>query len=95
MSTTIDTIVAALNEKLGGSFDNKAKFIVGDEGSIIVDGDGARASDDDAEVTLTVDAETIQSILQGETNPTTAFMTGKLAVEGDMSIAMQLSAKLG
>ena len=27
-------------------------------------------------------------------NPTTAFMTGKLAVDGDMGLAMQLGAAL-
>ena len=51
MSTVIDEAVKALNEKMGGAgFDGVAKFVIEDEGAIIIDGDGARAGDDEAEV---------------------------------------------
>lgn len=95
MSNVIDEAVKALNEKMGGSgFDGTAKFVIEDEGAIIIDGDGARASDDDAEVTLTASTETFQAILEGEQNPTAAFMTGKLSVDGDMGKAMALAGVL-
>lgn len=94
MSEIITSAVAALNERLADGFAGVAKFVIGDEGSIIVDGNGARAGDDDADVTLTASAETFQGILAGETNPTAAFMTGKLSVDGDMGMAMQLGALL-
>ncbi|MGB0439385.1 MAG: SCP2 sterol-binding domain-containing protein, partial [Paracoccaceae bacterium] len=58
------------------------------------DGDGARVSDDDADVTLSADVETFQAILEGEMNPTAAFMQGKLTVDGDMGAAMQLAQAL-
>jgi putative sterol carrier protein len=45
-------------------------------------------------VTLTADAETFRAILDGSLNPTAAFMTGKLAVDGDMGAAMRLGAVL-
>jgi len=96
MSDVITQAVAALNAKLGGDgFDGTAKFDIEGEGSIIIDGDGARASDDAADVTLSADPETFKSILDGETNPTSAFMTGKLSVDGDMGMAMKLAGVLG
>lgn len=96
MSTVIDEAVKALNEKMGGAgFDGVAKFVIEDEGAIIIDSDGARAGDDDAEVTLTAAADVFQAIMEGEQNPTAAFMTGKLSVDGDMGKAMALSGVIG
>jgi putative sterol carrier protein len=95
MSDIIDQAVVALNEKLAGSnFDGTAKFDIEGEGGVIIDGTGARASDEDADVTLTADVETFQGILSGDTNPTSAFMTGKLKVDGDMGLAMKLASVL-
>ena len=95
VSDVIEAAVAALNEKLSGGFDSVAKFVLEGEGAIVVDGDGARAGDDDAEVTLSASTETFQAIIAGEMNPTAAFMSGKLAVDGDMGAAMRLGGLLG
>lgn len=96
MSEIIDTAVEALNAKLGGSgFDGSAKFVIEGAGSIIMDGDGARASDEDADVTMTADADIFKAILDGEQNPTAAFMSGQLSVDGDMGLAMKLAGVLG
>ena len=95
MSEIVQEAVTALNAKMGGEgFDGIAKFVISGEGALIIDGDGARAGDDEADVTLTADAETFKAILDGEQNPTAAFMTGKLTVDGDMGLAMKLSAVL-
>jgi len=95
MSEVIKAAVAALNEKLaGGGIDGTAKFVIDDEGAIMIDATGARAGDEEADVTLSADAETFRSILEGGTNPTSAFMTGKLRVDGDMGKAMQLGSVL-
>lgn len=45
---------------------------------------------EDADVTITGDAETFQRIVEGEQSPTTAYMTGKIKVKGDMGAAMKL-----
>lgn len=96
MSDVIEAAVTALNEKLGGAgFDGLAKFVIGDEGTVLMDGDGARAGDGDADVTLTAEADVFQAILSGEMNATAAFMTGKLGVDGDMGLAMKLGSVLG
>ncbi len=94
MSDVIEAAVAALNEKLGGGFDGVAKFVIEGEGALMVDGAGARAGDEEAEVTLSASQEVFEALLAGELNPTTAFMTGKLSVDGDMGAAMKLGAAL-
>lgn len=94
MSDIIDGAVKALNEKMDGGFDGLAKFQIEDEGSVMIDADGARAGDDDADVTLNATADVFQAILDGEMNPTSAFMTGKLSIDGDMGLAMKLAAVL-
>lgn len=96
MSDVVTEAVAALNAKMGGAgFDGSAKFAIEGEGSIIIDQNGAHAGEDDADVTLTASTETFKAILDGEMNPTTAFMTGKLSVDGDMGQAMKLAGVLG
>lgn len=96
MSDVVNEAVTQLNAKMGGNgFDGTAKFVIEDEGAIIIDQSGARAADDDADVTLTATADVFKAILDDELNPTTAFMTGKLSVDGDMGLAMKLTSVLG
>ena len=45
---------------------------------------------EDADVTITGDAETFDRIAKGEQNPTTAYMTGKIKIKGDMGAALKL-----
>ena len=47
-----------------------------------------------AEVTLTASAEDFQAMFEGDLSPTTAFMTGRLKVDGNMGLAMKLAAAL-
>ncbi len=95
MSDVIEAAVAALNEKMAGGFDGLAKFVIEGEGALMVDANGARAGDEEADVTLTASQEAFEAMMAGELNPTTAFMTGKLSVDGDMGAAMKLGAALG
>ncbi|WP_299283019.1 SCP2 sterol-binding domain-containing protein [uncultured Tateyamaria sp.] len=95
MSDTVNEAVTVLNEKLAGAdFSGTAKFDIEGEGAVMIDESGARAADDAADVTLSADVETFKAILDGSTNPTSAFMTGKLKVDGDMGMAMKLAAVL-
>ncbi|MDF1853934.1 SCP2 sterol-binding domain-containing protein [Pseudooceanicola sp.] len=94
MSDDLNAAAAQLNEKIGGGFDGIAKFVVEGEGAIMVDANGARVGDEEADVTLTADRETFMGLMTGDVNPTTAFMTGKLAVDGDMGKAMALGSAL-
>lgn len=95
MSDIVAAAVKALSEKLGdGVLDGSAKFEIEGEGALIIDADGVRASDVEADVTLTADADLFQDILSGDVNPTSAFMSGKLKVDGDMGMAMKLGTIL-
>ena len=95
MTEMIDSAVQALQRMMPGGFDGLAKFVIPGEGVIMLDGAGARAADEDADVTLTATAEVFQGILSGDTSPTVAFMTGKLTVDGDVGLAMKLASALG
>jgi len=87
--------VAAIEKKLTGSvFDGSAKFEIQGEGSIIIDSSGVRVSDDETEVTLSASLETFQEILEGDLDSASAFMTGRLQLDGDMSVAMRLASVL-
>ena len=44
----------------------------------------------DADVTIRTSEETFRALASGEQNPTTAYMTGKLKVKGDMGAALKL-----
>ena len=45
----------------------------------------------DADVTISTSEDTFMRIVSGDQNPTTAYMTGKMKVKGDMGAAMKLS----
>lgn len=94
MSNTVDAAVAALNAKMANGFAGSAKIIIKDEGAILLDASGARAGDGDADVTLTATADTFKGILEGNVNPTAAYMMGKLSVDGNMGLAIQLASAL-
>jgi len=56
-----------------------------DDGAISVsEGDG------DADATISASVETFEKIVAGDLNPTSAYMTGKLKIKGDMGAAMKL-----
>jgi putative sterol carrier protein len=44
----------------------------------------------DADCTISATEETLVKIAKGEANPTTAYMSGKLRIEGDMGAALKL-----
>ena len=44
----------------------------------------------EGDVTITTSEETFDKIVSGEQNATSAYMTGKLKVKGDMGAAMKL-----
>ncbi len=95
MSEVLEKAVAAINDKMAGAaFDSSVKFKIEDEGSIVVDSDGVRASDEETDCTLIASLDVFTKILDGDMNATEAYMTGSLKVEGSMSAAMELSSLL-
>ncbi len=95
MSDVMAVALQALQEKMPGGFAaGSAKFVMTGAGSLVADGSGVRLADEETDVTLTATPEVFQAILAGEMNSTMAFMTGKLSVDGNMGLAMQLAAAL-
>ncbi len=70
----------------------KVKFDFGDAGKIFLDGGAGKVSAEDAaaDTTIKVKLEDFVDMASGKLDPTSAFMQGKLKVEGDMGVAMQL-----
>jgi putative sterol carrier protein len=72
------------------------KFDMGDAGVIFIDGKSTpnTVSNDnnDADCTVGLALDDLESMLAGDLAPTTAFMSGKLKVEGDMGVAMKLQS---
>ncbi len=95
MSKVIDAAVVALSAKSGPGFDAVAKFVIPNEGSIMFDASGAREGDEPADVTLTATPEVFQALLAGEMSAASAFMSGKLTVDGSMGLAMKLGQVFG
>ena len=95
MSDIINEAVKVLSAKMDGvEIGGTVKFEIEGEGCVMVNDTDAHAGDEEADVTLSSDPETFQGIMSGDTNPTSAFMTGKLKVDGDMGMAMKLASAL-
>ena len=45
---------------------------------------------DQADCTISVSEDNFEQLISGDLNPTSAYMTGKLKVKGDMGAAMKL-----
>lgn len=89
---SLDAIASKIRDRVAGSgFDKSVKFDLGSDGVIVVDGQNVSTENADADCTITLTKDDFESLMAGDLNPTMAFMTGKLKVAGDMSIAMQLS----
>ena len=75
----------------------KVKVDFGDDGVLMLDGVANAVTETDgvADTTLKVSWADWEALSSGQLDGMTAFMTGKLKVEGDMSNAMQLQSVLG
>ncbi len=95
MSDVVTQAVAAMNAKLDGEgIDGTAKFNIEGEGAMMLDSNGARPGDEEADVTFNADADTLREIFDGSLDPTAAFMSGRLSIDGDMGMAMKLASTL-
>ena len=74
----------------------KVKIDFGSEGVVMLDGTSQAVTEEDgtADTTIKVAWEDWQAMAAGTLDGMTAFMQGKLRVEGDMSNAMQLQGVL-
>jgi putative sterol carrier protein len=85
-----------IRQKLGqnSSLNATLKFDCGDDGVIFVDAlvnpHVVNNQDAEANCTVTLALSDLVDLLAGQLNPVNGFMSGKLKLAGDMSIAMRL-----
>ena len=106
MADSLQEIFAKIPERFDaeawGDQDAVLQFdVTGDEGGqwyIAVKGGALSVTEgraDSPDMTLTTSAEDLKAIMDGELNAVSAFMQGRLQVDGDMSLAMKLQSLLG
>jgi putative sterol carrier protein len=96
MQMTKQELVAKMQEGQAWIPGKRVKLDFGGEGAVMLDGSAQQVSEDDgdADTTIKVGWDDWQQMAAGQLDGMTAFMTGKLKVEGDMSNAMQLQGVL-
>ena len=89
-------LVSRMQEGQAWLLGKRVKLDFGSDGVILLDGAAQQVSEEDgaADTTIKVSWEDWQSMAAGQLDGMTAFMTGKLKIEGDMSNAMQLQGVL-
>ena len=96
MSAILDEFIAFLGPRVTGQLQGTAKLAITGEGGVMLDTAGAREArpDEAADVTLAASEQVFRAILAGDQNPATAYMTGKLKVDGSLQRALKVSAIL-
>jgi acyl-CoA dehydrogenase len=93
--STLDAIKERAEK--ASTFGNTLKFDFGDK-QVFLDGTGdsntVSTEDKDADCTIKIEQSDFESILRGDMDPMSAFMSGKIKVEGDMGVAMKLQSLL-
>ena len=95
---SLESMTESMRAKMGADsgLDATLKFDCGSDGVIVLDGvskpNSVSNTNQDTDCTILISLENLQALLDGELNAVTGFMSGKLKVEGDMSIAMKLQS---
>ena len=93
---TKSEMAARLNDASAFIPGKRVKLDFGDEGTVMLDGVAEAVTEEDgaADTTIKVAWSDWQEMADGKLDGMTAFMSGKLRVEGDMGNAMQLQGVL-
>ncbi|MCB1593038.1 MAG: SCP2 sterol-binding domain-containing protein [Alphaproteobacteria bacterium] len=97
---TLEDLKKTIMEKLSLAppLGARMKFDCGPDGLIMLDGTKSppelSTEDGEAETTLICTADTLRGIAQGSIDPTLAYMTGNLKIEGSMGYALKLAGIL-
>ena len=90
-----DDIPQELRDRVAASdFDNVMKFDCGDDGVLVINKKEVTREDMEADCTIKISRKNLEKLMKGDLNPMTAFLTGKIKVDGDASVAMQLQTLL-
>ncbi|MGB1402826.1 MAG: SCP2 sterol-binding domain-containing protein [Porticoccaceae bacterium] len=93
---SLEIVTAGLQDKIGEDcgLDAILKFDFGDDGILVLDATQVPnvVSNDDADAacTMAISIADFMDMAEGKLDGTSAFMSGKLKIQGDMGIAMKL-----
>ena len=95
MSDMLTGAIAYLDARLqDGTFDGNVRVVIAEEGCITIDGSGARAcpEDDggDADCTVRTDSETFRALSSGSLDPMSAYLGGRIRVDGEFAAVLKL-----
>jgi putative sterol carrier protein len=91
----IKKLPAALNADAAAGTDATIQFNISSPMNVVIK-DGACTANEgaatNADVTLTMEDDDLIALMKGELNGMTAFMTGKLQLEGDLMLAQRIGS---
>lgn len=95
-----ETLTQNIRTAVGNDNDMHAKVkFATDEGVIFIDTtqipNVVGNQDGEADCTLEISTKNALKMLGGDLNPMMAYMTGKLKIKGDMSVAMKMAQAFG
>ena len=95
MKKEIQNAILSLKERMSNQeIDGSIKFEIEDIGSIVITDGEVKESEEDTDCVLSGNLETFMDIFNGEISSTTAFMSGKLKIDGSMGTAMKYNSIL-
>lgn len=76
----------------------RVKFDVENEGVILIDGTSNPVTVDNADVeadcTISLNADRLEKLIEGDLSPTLAYTLGQIKVDGSLGVAMKLASLL-
>ena len=94
MNSIITRAASILREMFPDGFVSPVAFRIRNSGCITLGPDGVFEGEHRHDLAVTADAETFVGILEGGLDPAAMYLSGRLGVEGEMSLAMQLLRRL-
>lgn len=96
MTPLIADYVATLAPRAAGRIQGRARIDIADHGSVLLSETGAEPGPPDApaDVVLSASDAVFRAIFAGDQNAITAYMAGKLRVEGNVKRALKVSGIL-